>query len=283
MSFALVLGGGGIAGVAWEIGVLAGLRRGGVDVTGADLVVGTSAGSIVAALVTGGVDLDEAFDTHRSAPAENRLTLDLERLAEVFSTLFDESMAPVERRARVGALALSSPVAASEDAQLAYFAARVPVHEWPRDRELLITGVDAESGEAVVWRRSSGVDLIRAIAASCAVPAVFPPITLHGRRYIDGGMRSGTNADLATGYSRVLIVAPMAGLSPLGAPPDELEALRVGGSSVTLVAPDDNSMEAFGPNLLDARRRQPALEAGLAQGLALASRLPADLGGTRPR
>jgi NTE family protein len=280
VSFALVLGGGGIAGVAWEIGVLAGLRRAGVDVTGADLVIGTSAGSVVGALLTSGVDLEDAVAAQRTnggAPAEERYWLDVERLAEVFTTLFDESMEPIDRRARIGAIAMAAPCANKPDAEesrLAYFAERLPVHHWPTDQVLLITGVDAETGEEAVWRRESGVDLLRAVAASCAVPAVFPPVTINGRRYIDGGLRSGTNADLAEGTDRVLVIAPMAGLSPIGAPQDELDALRASGAEVTLIAPDEAALEAFGTNLLDVRRREPSLEAGLTQGAALR-----DLGG----
>jgi NTE family protein len=278
VSFALVLGGGGIAGVAWEIGVLAGLRRAGVDVTDADLVIGTSAGSIVGALLTGGVDLEDAVSSQRAGAGhgEERHWLDLERLAEVFTTLIDESLEPLERRARIGAIALAAPAATlpdSEDARLAFFAERLPVREWPAERVLLVTGVDAATGEEAVWRRESGVDLLRAVAASCAVPAVYAPITINGRRYIDGGMRSGTNADLAEGADRVLVVAPMAGLSPMGAPESELQLLRASGAQVTLIAPDEATMEAFGTNLLDVRRREPSLEAGLAQGAALAPTL----------
>jgi NTE family protein len=283
VSFALVLGGGGVAGVAWEIGVLAGLRRAGVDVTGADLVIGTSAGSIVGALLTGGVDLEDAVASQRSGnagngPDEERLWLDVERLAEVFATLFDESLEPIDRRARIGAIALASPAATrpdAEEARLAYFAERLPVRRWPADRVLLVTGVDAETGEEAVWRRESGVDLLRAVAASCAVPAVFPPVTINGRRYMDGGMRSGTNADLAEGAERVLVIAPMAGMSPVGAPEAELDALRASGAEVTLIAPDEATTAAFGTNLLDVRRREPSLEAGLAQGAALAGSLVA--------
>jgi len=276
VSFALVLGGGGHAGVAWEIGVLAGLRRAGVDVTGADLVIGTSAGSIVGALLAGGIDLEDAVLSQRGGDGGERIWLDVELLAEVFTTMLDESLEPIERRAKVGAIALAAPAATkpdAEEARLAYFAARLPVRDWPVEPVLLVTGVDAETGDEAVWRRESGVDLLRAVAASCAVPAVFPPVTINGRRYMDGGMRSGTNADLAEGADRVLVVAPMAGLSPMGAPDAELDALRASGAEVMLIAPDEAATEAFGTNLLDVRRREPSLEAGLAQGAALAPTL----------
>ena len=81
--------------------------------------------------------------------------------------------------------------------------------EWP-DRPLLIPSVDAETGEAVIWDRQGAASLPAAVAASTAFPATAPPITIDGRRYIDGALRAGTNADLA-GHARVVIVAePMA-------------------------------------------------------------------------
>lgn len=277
MSTALVLGGGGVTGVAWEIGLLAGLGRAGVDLSDADVVVGTSAGSIVGALLTTAVDLETAVASQRRSvgAAAERFELDLPRLAEVFTALADESVDPATRRARVGALALAAP-AIPEATRLAYFEARLP-RDWAADRTLLVTGVDAESGEPVVWRRESGVDLPRAVAASCAVPAVFAPMTINGRRYMDGGIRSGTNADLAEGADFVVVVAPLAHLSPLGAPAAELATLRAAGADVVLITPDDATIEAFGPNMLDVRRREPALLAGLAQGAALAADLASRL------
>ena len=67
----------------------------------------------------------------------------------------------------------------------------------------------ADNGEFVAFEKSSGVSLVDAVAASCAVPGVWPPVTINGRRYIDGGMRSAVNADLAAGYERVVVLAPI--------------------------------------------------------------------------
>src|SRR5206468_7208827 len=91
---------------------------------------------------------------------------------------------------------------------------RLPRPEWP-DRPLVVTAVDTGSGEFTTFTRPSGVELVAAVGASCAVPGVYPPVRVHGRRYVDGGMRSPANADLARGYDRVVVLAPVTrGLGP---------------------------------------------------------------------
>ena len=271
MTTALVLGGGGITGIGWEVGVLYGLRRAGVDLTSADLVVGTSAGSVVGAVVASGIDLAAAVATQREPADENLPAVDVSLAMQAFAIMADPSLDPQEARARVGALALAAPTGDPEK-QVELFATRVPP-EWP-ERRLLITAVDAETGEAVAWDRDSGVPLVRAVTASCAVPCVYPPISVNGRQYIDGGVRSGTNAYLAAGADTVVVIAPMADAGPLGAPPAELAALRER-SAVTLVKPDQAALAAIGTNVLDPSRREAALDAGIAQGESLAPTLAA--------
>ncbi|MDT4987614.1 MAG: hypothetical protein QOI74_1708 [Micromonosporaceae bacterium] len=272
---ALVLGGGGITGIAWEVGILAGLNSpatngsgsGGTDLTGADLLVGTSAGSIVATMVATGLTLDAMVARQREARAESPRQVDIGLVMRAFTVLRDTSLDPQQARARIGAMALGAQVG-DEDEQVNSFAVQMPLADWP-ERALIITGVDAETGEAVAWDRDSGVPLVRAVAASCAVPCVYPPVRINGRRYVDGGLRSGTNADLAAGATTIVVIAPMADAGPMGAPPAELELLRTHGS-VTLIKPDEAARAAIGPNVLDPSRRVVALEAGLAQGAALA-------------
>ena len=155
-----------------------------------------------------------------------------------------------------------------EQSYVTALARRLPVHDWP-ERPLLITAVNADGGEPVVWDRSSGVPLDRAVAASCAVPCVFPPVTIHGGRYMDGGVRSGTNADLAQGASRVVVMAPLAPVRIHGAPAGEIEGLRQR-SKVVLVAPDEVTLAVLGPNPMDSTRWEPVIEAGVAQGRTLA-------------
>ena len=141
---------------------------------------------------------------------------------------------------------------------------------------MLITAVDAHSGEPVTFDRHSGVDLVDAVAASCASG---PPYRIGDNRYIDGGYRrSSENADLAAGYGRVLVLSPLGGRTR--APLDwgtqlavQVEELRAGGSRVEAVLPDSNSREAFGDNMMDLSRRPPAARAGYDQGGALAGQL----------
>ena len=129
-----------------------------------------------------------------------------------------------------------------------------------------MTAVDAESGEPVAWHGGSGVRLDRAVAASCAVPAVYPPVTIDGRRYMDGGIRSATNADLAAGASAVIVLNAIGHLTP----PEPLQAeLAALGTAATLViTPDSAAADAMGTNLLDAVTAAPSLEAGLTQAMS---------------
>jgi NTE family protein len=273
VSTALVLGGGGIAGIAWEAGVVEGLRRAGADVSAADLIVGTSAGAVVGTLLAAGIEPTRALQTqHDIQVDEPPMTPDWERGAQAFA-LMHSGLPPEQVRAGIGALALAADVG-DEEARVAVFAARLPVTDWPA-RRLLITAVDALSGEFMVWSRESGVPLVRAVAASCAVPCLFPPVSVNGRRYIDGGVRSGTNADLAAGARAVVVLAPLAGSRVYGAPAAELDGLREQ-ATVVLIAPDAAALDAFGPTMLDPSRGAASLAAGVAQGAALADRVRED-------
>ena len=156
MKSALVLGGGGITGIAWEIGVVKGLREGGIDLGTADLIVGTSAGSVVGALIAGGVDLDELVAKQRAPDAASRelgADFDPEQLVMAIAALMQGAQGPQDLRARIGAMAVAAETP-GEAERLAVIASRVPLHDWPA-RQLLITGVDASSGEFVVWDRES--------------------------------------------------------------------------------------------------------------------------------
>lgn len=272
---ALVLGGGGVTGIAWELGVLASASRLGVDLVDAELVLGTSAGAAVAAQVTAGVRLGPLLDAQRTPAhesAELQPDLDLGRLVRIFRLLHDESVAERERLVAVGALALEAPTV-DEAVRRAVIEARLPSHDWP-DRRLVITAVDARTGELVRFDRSSGVGLVDAVAASCAVPGVWPTVTVDGRRFMDGGVRSPTNADLAGGHDVVVVLSP---LDPVGTPRlmHEVAALESGGATVLVVQADAEALDAIGPNPLDVSRRAVALDAGLRQGAAEVERLAA--------
>jgi NTE family protein len=263
MSTALVLGGGGVTGIAWEIGILKGLHDDGVDLGAADLIVGTSAGSVVGTVLAQGVDLDDLVASQREE--DDRATelgadFDPEQMVGVITALMQGAQSLQEVRARIGAMALGASTVGEEE-RVSIIASRLPSHDWP-DRRLLITAVDTADGEFVVWDRASGVPLVRAVAASCAVPGVWPPVGIDGHRYMDGGVRSTNNADLAAGHDPVVVVAPYTiGLS--GTVYDEVAAL--GDATVEIVTPDGAALESIGPNPLDPARRLAALEAGIRQ------------------
>jgi NTE family protein len=263
---ALVLGGGGITGIAWEIGVLAGLAEAGVDLTGADLVVGTSAGSVVGAQVTSGADLEMLFARQLEPPADEKVArMTRAALARYAWAVLRSRGKDVEFRRRVGALALAAEQAGltpTEQERLDVIGSRLVSREWP-DRDLRITAVDAETGEFRVLDRTSGVPLLLAVAASCAVPGVYPPVTIDGRRYVDGGMRSAANADLAEGYDRVVVLAPIPrGVGPLSSVDAQVTGMV---ARVAVVSPDEASRRAIGRNVLDPAARAGSARAGRAQ------------------
>jgi len=269
MTSGVVLGGGGIAGVAWEAGIVIGLRRAGVDLSSADVIVGTSAGSIVGTHVAFATD-SQALAAMTSAPAgvetAARPAVDLDVVLTALAPLFDQAQDPAEARRRVGAAARAT--AGDEEAYVARIASLLPgIERWPQ-RRLLVTAVDTESGEPVAWHGGSGVPLDRAVAASCAVPAVYPPVTIGGRRYMDGGVRSATNADLAVGASAVIVLDAIGHLTPRGPLQEELAAL--GAANTLVITPDDSAAAVMGTNLLDVAIASPALEAGLNQAMSYA-------------
>ena len=276
---ALVLGGGGVAGVAWELGILTGLDDAGVDVRGADIIIGTSAGSVVGAQISSGIEFESLFAS-QLVPAEQSkersVAFDPTQMMEVFSKALAELGPDVKAlRARIGAYALAAPTI-PEAERRAIIESRLPVHTWPQQRLLIVTA-DTATGEEYVIERESGVSLVDAVAASCAVPGIWPPVTIAGRRYMDGGVRSATNADLANGFERVLILNPLGeGANFFGAgPAAEAAALERIGSQVLLIGPDTASAAAIGMNPLDPATRQPSALAGRAQGRALADSVAA--------
>jgi NTE family protein len=277
---ALILGGGGALGVSWETGVLAGLQEAGVDVSGADLIVGTSAGSIVGTQIAQGWTLAELLDEHHNGRigTEMPMDFDVQNLMAVFARWASYPEMTVERCAEVGRLAIASKTP-SEEVWIASFEEFIRP-DWP-ERDLRLTTVDAESGEFRVWTRDAGVDIRRAIASSCAVPGMFPCVRAGDRLYQDGGVRSGTNSDLAAGYDAVLIIAPIGArddsIDPLLGHTTRREAdeLRTRGSQVELIFPDQSALEAMGFNRMDSTRRGVSADAGVEQGRELAKRLEA--------
>jgi NTE family protein len=256
-------------------------------VTEADLVIGTSAGSTAAAQIAGATPTEllaailAAAPQQRTGPVGSDGGRDpitpaadhMERTSKIIAAAAD---APDMRR-KMGAAALDLDAASDGSGQTrwrATVAARLPSQRWPQ-RTVLVTAVDAHTGEPVVFDRHSGVDLVDAVAASCASGFAY---RIGDNRYIDGGYRRNENADLAAGYGRVLVLSPFGGRTRtplewgmhLAAQVDELRAL---GSRVETIFPDSNSEHMFGANAMDLSLRPPAARAGYNQGRAPAEQL----------
>lgn len=275
---ALVLGGGGVAGIAWELGVLAGLADEGLDVTDADLIVGTSAGSVVAAQVSGTASLETLFERQLVPPEQSgelMAELDMEALTAMFGDALRNTSTPEDMRAGIGRAALAAETV-PEAARIAVIENRLLDHEWAPDRDVRIVAADAETGVTRVFTREDGVSIVDAVAASCAVPGVWPPVTIAGRRYIDGGVRSSTNADLAAGHGAIVILAPVDDIAGIADPTVSAAIRRLAESAAVLwVRPDEASTAAIGINPLDPATRRPAASAGRAQGRVVAADIAA--------
>lgn len=263
---ALVLGGGGVTGIAWETGVLHGLAEQGVDLAGANLFVGTSAGSVVATQLAGGVPLADLYAS-QLVPPDGEIPARLTPWMLVrYALSYLMPGTAADKRARLGRAALKARTP-SEASRLEVFESRLSIKDWP-EHALKVTAVDTADGKFVAFDRDSGVPLVKAVASSCAVPLVWPPVTIDGQRYMDGGMRSVANVDLAAGCSRVVVVAPLTrSASPAATP--QAQAAKLGVPSI-VVSPDKTALAAIGPNLLDPARRRPAAEAGRAQAASVA-------------
>lgn len=274
---ALVLGGGGVSGVAWMIGLVAGLEDEGVDVRTASRIIGTSAGSTVGAQLRSGLTTAELFARQVDPGRQGReISPPLEQLMAMMQAFrscagIDD---PLERRLRIGRIALDSRTV-SEAERRAVIAGRLPSPDWPAG-PLQLTAVDAETGELRIFDADAGVALVDAVAASCAVPGIWPPVTIAGRRYVDGGLRSADNADLAAGDASVAILSPIGGAAPDGGPSTlatEAARLESAGASVVTVEPEPAARSAMGLNALDPSTRAAAAQAGRAQGRREAGRL----------
>lgn len=270
---ALVLGGGGVVGIAWELGVLAGLaERGALEPRSVSTIVGTSAGSFVGALIAAGADLRELAARHDDpGPDGAGLEPDVEALMDIFALwTSSEAMTPA-LAASIGARALAARTM-PEDRWVARIEEVLGSGaSWP-DRDLRITAVDCATGERVVFTAASGAPLAHAVAASCCVPGLFPPVSIGSSRYMDGGVWSGSNADVVAGqgFERVLFAGPLSASAALGPTAgrsleQEVALLRSEGVAATVVVPGAE-FAPLGANLMDTSRRSEALEIGLRDG-----------------
>ncbi|MCZ2403170.1 patatin-like phospholipase family protein [Paenarthrobacter sp. Z7-10] len=290
----LVLGAGGLTGIGWETGLIAGLAQQGIELGDADRIIGSSAGSTVGARLACGVAPEEAYRAQLDGGAhEVPAAFGFRNVVGLLGPqLLPGSDAAIARR--IGRAALRTATV-SESERRAIIAQRVPGEEWPR-KELLITAIDASTGERRVFTRDSGVSLVDAVAASCAVPTVWPAVSIGAARYIDGGVLSSTNTDLArinnggsandeggsnsrgSSYDQgggsadlVLVLAPIPGaLRKRWSAAAQLKTL---GPQVRtlLITPDGGAKQAMGRNSLNPAFRAAAARAGREQAKAVAA------------
>jgi NTE family protein len=267
---AVILGGGGVTGIAWETGVLLGLEGAGVELACADAIIGTSAGAFAGTYLATGV-LEKYFDAQSDDEVTELAATMAPETIDAYLEAIADGGGDAERAARgLGRMAMAATTV-SVEARAAVVAARLPSAEWP-DAPLQMTAIDAESGVLHLFDKTSGAPIVTAAAASGAVPGLWPVVTALDRMWIDGGSCSPTNAALGAGYDRVVVIAPAAdGLPGMRGTHSEVADLAVAGVDVTLVVPDERATEAIGPNVFDPARRGAAAAAGRLQGAAAAA------------
>ncbi|WP_040838635.1 patatin-like phospholipase family protein [Nocardia brevicatena] len=261
---ALVLGGGGPVGISWLAGLTAGLRDTGIELSTADRIVGTSAGAIVGAVLAGDGDLSRLLTPAPPEPVPvQREFGPLLEIAGLLRTRGPEREQAIRRAAE---LALSTATG-DQDAHIARIGSLIGFADWP-DHDLVVTSVDLTTGELRPWTRAGEASLVQAVASSTSVPGVFPPILIDGRHYVDGGVRSSINADLAADADTVVILEPLAHLFPRTRADRELGAARV-----ISIVPDADAITAFGVDLFAGAALRPAYEAGARQAGVAAAHL----------
>jgi len=290
----LVLGVGGVLGEAWMSGFLAGAAaRTGIEFRDARCFVGTSAGAIVAARLAAGVPPDRsggpAGAASKLAAAGPREVPPARRGRIERSTIAPVTAAVLRGAAPAGALARSALLAGVPDGRMSLDPVRARIARLGAafDGRLRVAAVDRRNGRRVVFGSPGGptASVADAVAASCAVPGVFAPVRIGTREYVDGGVWSPTNLDVAPvgRGARVLCLVPTAVLegAPTGlfralarawslATAFEAVAARGAGVEVTIIEPDSHAAAAMGRDLMDPRPREQVRAAGFAHGLAAA-------------
>lgn len=270
-SHTLVLGGGGVTGIAWMTGLIAGLAEAGVQLVPASSVIGTSAGATVAAQITSGTPIEQLYE-RQLAGVPYEITKAPGSMPRKFITASLFSKTQETASAKLGKAALAAKVGPTQERR-SIIQARLPQHTWP-DSDLRIVIVDAETGVPRVITRADQVPLIDAVAASCAVPLVWPVVKIQGRFYVDGGVRSPLNLDLAPGDGPVIALAPTtASVRKWGSIDAQRRAL--GGRAVEIVSPSAEVKSAQGRNALDASTVPATARAGRDQARSVVARLGA--------
>jgi NTE family protein len=266
---ALVLGGGGPVGGAWMTGVLAGLAEAGVDLDRADVIIGTSAGAIFGARLAAGEAPGESYERQLSRADKVELRVTAAQTARFLWAALG-SRDPRRSVQRLGRAALGARTGPESELLDVVGTLLRGARDWP-DRALRIAAVDAVSGALEAFDADSRLQLREAVAASCAVPVVSPPVTALGRRWIDGGSRTTTNMHLAADRRHILAVSPIpTAVGPHPSAQQQAAQLAAQGAEITLVTPDRAARRAMGRDMTADARRPAAARAGHAQATALA-------------
>jgi len=274
---ALVLGGGGPLGRAWEVGMLKGFKDAGVDLTLADLLVGTSAGGILGTPILAGQAVDSVYNSYL-APQSSAAPAGPPPYDPVYAQQAVQPVTSVSSaadltpalRVEVGRRALAASKVISEDAQLKAAATLLgDVRNWP-SRPLKLAAADISDGTIRFLDQGSGATIEQAVAATSANPVQGKtPITIGGRRYIDGSV-GGTNVDGAAGYGAIVALLPPALLQAQIAK-QQVEALRAKGEKIIGLEPDADSLAAMGPDRFDLSRSRSVAEAAVRQAGSVAA------------
>lgn len=262
---ALVLAGGGVLGISWEIGLTAGLAHESVFLAEADLIVGTSGGATVAVQIAS-APIEQLYRDQIEGSGPSEPTIDGVDVADLIARIADtigRTPEPLQARKTIGAWSLERDrVPEAERRKLVE--ARLPRHRWP-DQRIALTAINAKTGELRIFDKDSRVHVVDAVAASCALPVVWPAVTIDGQRYYDGGIRSITNTDVADGYRQVLVVKVFD-------MPESSDVKDISGASnlYTIVA-DEASTSLIGADPMDPGRRAAVARAGYDQGVRVAN------------
>ncbi|AKJ15669.1 patatin [Streptomyces incarnatus] len=265
-STAVVLGGGGLAGIGWTIGALAALEESGaLQLDRVDHVIGTSAGAAVAAAVLQAASAGAEYDKMvRKALRNDELTPAVP-LADVLPDVMAVHSSEDPVAAKTERLVRLSRERSGTDPSLrrAAISRRVNKDAWP-DGRFDVTAVRAD-GTRAVFTAASGVGLVDALTASCAVPGLWPVARIAGEDYLDGGTFSLTNAELARDADRVIVLQPMPEL-PAYATPERQEVL----DRAVVIEPSERARAGFGTDPFDPDVRGVAAVLGYEDGLAAA-------------
>jgi NTE family protein len=266
-------------------GLVAGLIDEGVDLGRAEIIVGTSAGAIVGAQLALGMDVAALVaDSNRQSDPNiySSAAAGLDDLLVEFAAAA-RAANPDRARAAIGRKALAADTI-SEDAfvgRSVYSA--LTGQAWPP--AFRATAVSTTTGRLVVWSKDSQVDLAKAVASSSSVPGVSPPVTLSGDRYMDGGVRSSLNADLAAGARFVIVVSCFSLTPPDGIDAHlrhlykdlarELDTITVAGGSLEIIEPGPEflNLSGYGSRLIDTSLVPEAVQVGRRQARTESTRL----------